>query len=603
MGAEKYDFSGWATRNDLKCSDGRTIRKDAFKDCDGLVVPLVWQHYHDEPDNIIGHALLENRAEGVYTWGKLNDTPNGKKVKELIRNGDVTALSIYANQLKQQSGNVTHGLIREVSVVWAGANPGAYIDHPVLSHADGTTDENFDEGTIYTGLTFSVEPEEAPVEHADAEAETGDEEKSKEKKTVAEEKEKTVKDVLDTFTDEQKDVLYYMIGEALEQAGANDDEDEVEHSDNGGNDFMKHNVFEREEDQYEVISHADVESIFNNAKTRTGSLKAAVSDYAASIEHSITDIDVLFPDYKELNTPPEFVKRNDDWVNVVFNKVHKSPFTRIKTTFANITADEARAKGYIKGHQKIEEVFGLLNRTTDAQTVYKLQKFDRDDLLDITDFDVVAWVKGEMRMMLNEEIARAILISDGRQDGTEYKIKEDKIRPIWKDDDFYTIHRTVDYESAETNYAKSELIIEAVLRARKDYKGSGNPDMFVDPDMLTTMLLAKDTTGRRIYNSVSDLASALRVNNIYEVPIFEGQVRKDKNNNYHGLLAIIVNLVDYNLGANKGGEVTLFDDFDIDYNRYSYLIETRSSGALIKPYSAIAVEFDTTAPSNTTTEG
>lgn len=597
MGAEKYDFSGWATRNDLKCSDGRTIRKDAFKDCDGLVVPLVWQHYHDEPDNIIGHALLENRAEGVYTWGKLNDTPNGKKVKELIRNGDVTALSIYANQLKQQSGNVTHGLIREVSVVWAGANPGAYIDHPVLAHSDGTTDENFDEGTIYTGLTFTVEPDEAQVEHAEPEAKTGDEEKSEEKKTVAEAKEKTVKDVLDTFNEEQKDVLYYMIGEALEQAGADEDEDdEVEHSDNGGNDFMKHNVFEREEDQYEVISHADVESIFNNAKNRTGSLKAAVSDYAESIEHSITDIDVLFPDYKELNTPPDFVKRNDDWVNVVFNKVHKSPFTRIKTTTANITADEARAKGYIKGHQKIEEVFGLLNRTTDAQTVYKLQKFDRDDLLDITDFDVVAWVKGEMRMMLNEEIARAILISDGRQNGHENKIKEDKIRPIWKDDDFYTIHRTVNYEAAETNYDKSELIIEAVLRARKDYKGSGNPDMFVDPDMLTTMLLAKDTTGRRIYNSVSDLASALRVNNIYEVPIFEGQVRKDSNNNYFGLLAIIVNLADYNLGANKGGEVTLFDDFDIDYNRYSYLIETRSSGALIKPYSAIAVEFATTAP-------
>lgn len=597
MGAEKYDFSGWATRNDLKCSDGRTIRKDAFKDCDGLVVPLVWQHYHDVPDNIIGHALLENRAEGVYTWGKLNDTPNGKKVKELIRNGDVTALSIYANQLKQQSGNVTHGLIREVSVVWAGANPGAYIDHPVLSHSDGTTEEIFDEGTIYTGLTFSVDPEETPVEHADAKSETGDEEKSEEKKTVAEAKEKTVKDVLDTFNEEQKDVLYYMIGEALEQAGADeDDDDEVEHSDNGGNDFMKHNVFEREEDQYEVISHADVESIFNNAKNRTGSLKAAVSDYADSIEHSITDIDILFPDYKELNTPPDFVKRNDDWVNVVFNKVHKSPFTRIKTTTANITADEARAKGYIKGHQKIEEVFGLLNRTTDAQTVYKLQKFDRDDLLDITDFDVVAWVKGEMRMMLNEEIARAILISDGRQDGHENKIKEDKIRPIWKDDDFYTIHRTVNYEAAETNYDKAELIIESVLRARKDYKGSGNPDMFIDPDMLTTMLLAKDTTNRRIYNSVSDLASALRVNNIYEVPIFEGQVRKDRNNNYFGLLAIIVNLADYNLGANKGGEVTLFDDFDIDYNRYSYLIETRSSGALIKPYSAIAVEFATTAP-------
>ena len=627
---EKFDFSGWATRNDLECSDGRIIRKDAFADDDGKTVPLVWMHQHNDPENVLGHAMLVNEKDGVRAYGVFNNTDMGRLAKELVSNGDIKYMSICANKLKQDGSNVLHGAIREVSLVLAGANPGALIDNPMLQHSDGSTEYELDEAIIYSGYELC---------HADADK---DEEDKKEEEMK---KDKTVQDVLATFNEEQKQLLYYLVGTA---AGADDgldeSEDEVKHadSDKGGNTLkdifetlneeqknvlyllvgkakeeadgkatneendedddegedeeksMKHNVFEQDYDDTTVLTHADMSAVLADAK-RCGSFKQALESYAENtLQHSIDDIQMLFPEEKNVTDgAPAFVKRDDAWVTTVFNSVHKSPFSRVKTVFANITEDEARAKGYIKGKQKKEEVFGLLKRTTTPQTVYKLQKFDRDDVIDITDFDVVAWVKGEMRVMLNEEIARAVLVGDGRVSGAEDKINEQNIRPIWKDDDFYTIHKSVTIAPAATNYDKAEAIIEAALRARKDYKGSGTPDAFFDPDTITTMLLAKDTTGRRIYNSISDLASALRVKNIYEVPVFEGLEREDKQSKKHTLLGIIVNLTDYNIGADKGGSVNLFDDFDIDYNKYTYLIETRCSGALVRPYSAIVIE---TAP-------
>ena len=627
---EKFDFSGWATRNDLECSDGRIIRKDAFADDDGKTVPLVWMHQHNDPENVLGHAMLVNEKDGVRAYGVFNNTDMGRLAKELVSNGDIKYMSICANKLKQDGSNVLHGAIKEVSLVLAGANPGALIDNPMLQHSDGSTEYELDEAIIYSGYELC---------HADADK---DEEDKKEEEMK---KDKTVQDVLATFNEEQKQLLYYLVGTA---AGADDgldeSEDEVKHadSDKGGNTLkdifetlneeqknvlyllvgkakeeadgkatneendedddegedeeksMKHNVFEQDYDDTTVLTHADMSAVLADAK-RCGSFKQALESYAENtLQHSINDIQMLFPEEKNVTDgAPAFVKRDDAWVTTVFNSVHKSPFSRVKTVFANITEDEARAKGYIKGKQKKEEVFGLLKRTTTPQTVYKLQKFDRDDVIDITDFDVVAWVKGEMRVMLNEEIARAVLVGDGRVSGAEDKINEQNIRPIWKDDDFYTIHKSVTIAPAATNYDKAEAIIEAALRARKDYKGSGTPDAFFDPDTITTMLLAKDTTGRRIYNSISDLASALRVKNIYEVPVFEGLEREDKQSKKHTLLGIIVNLTDYNIGADKGGSVNLFDDFDIDYNKYTYLIETRCSGALVRPYSAIVIE---TAP-------
>ena len=627
---EKFDFSGWATRNDLECSDGRIIRKDAFADDDGKTVPLVWMHQHNDPENVLGHAMLVNEKDGVRAYGVFNNTDMGRLAKELVSNGDIKYMSICANKLKQDGSNVLHGAIREVSLVLAGANPGALIDNPMLQHSDGSTEYELEEAIIYSGYELC---------HAD---EDKDEEDEKEEEMK---KDKTVQDVLATFNEEQKQLLYYLVGTA---AGADDglgeSEDEVKHadSDKGGNTLkdifetlneeqknvlyflvgkakeeadgkatneendedddegedeeksMKHNVFEQDYDDTTVLTHADMSAVLADAK-RCGSFKQALESYAENtLQHSINDIQMLFPEEKNVTDgAPAFVKRDDAWVTTVFNNVHKSPFSRVKTVFANITEDDARAKGYIKGKQKKEEVFGLLKRTTTPQTVYKLQKFDRDDVIDITDFDVVAWVKGEMRVMLNEEIARAVLVGDGRASGAEDKINEQNIRPIWKDDDFYTIHKSVTIAPAATNYDKAEAIIEAALRARKDYKGSGTPDAFFDPDTITTMLLAKDTTGRRIYNSISDLASALRVKNIYEVPVFEGLERTDTQSKKHTLLGIIVNLADYNIGADKGGSVNLFDDFDIDYNKFTYLIETRCSGALVRPYSAIVIE---TAP-------
>lgn len=629
---EKFDFSGWATRNDLECSDGRIIRKDAFADDDGKTVPLVWMHQHNDPENVLGHAMLVNEKDGVRAYGVFNNTDMGKLAKELVSNGDIKYMSICANKLKQDGSNVLHGAIREVSLVLAGANPGALIDNPMLQHSDGTTEYELEEAIIYSGFELC---------HADDDDDK-DEESDKEEEMK---KDKTVQDVLATFNEEQKQLLYYLVGTA---AGADDgldeNEDEVKHadSDKSGNTLkdifetlneeqknvlyflvgkakeeadgkatneehdedddegedeeksMKHNVFEQDHDDTTVLTHADMSAVLADAK-RCGSFKQALESYAENtLQHSINDIQMLFPEEKNVTDgAPAFVKRDDAWVTTVFNNVHKSPFSRVKTVFANITEDDARAKGYIKGKQKKEEVFGLLKRTTTPQTVYKLQKFDRDDVIDITDFDVVAWVKGEMRVMLNEEIARAVLVGDGRASGAEDKINEQNIRPIWKDDDFYTIHKSVTIAPAATNYDKAEAIIEAALRARKDYKGSGTPDAFFDPDTITTMLLAKDTTGRRIYNSIADLASALRVKNIYEVPVFEGLVRTDTESKKHTLLGIIVNLTDYNIGADKGGSVNLFDDFDIDYNKFTYLIETRCSGALVRPYSAIVIE---TAP-------
>ena len=626
---EKFDFSGWATRNDLECSDGRIIRKDAFADDDGKTVPLVWMHQHNDPENVLGHAMLVNEKDGVRAYGVFNNTDMGRLAKELVSNGDIKYMSICANKLKQNGSNVLHGAIREVSLVLAGANPGALIDNPMLQHSDGSIEYELGEAIIYSGYELC---------HADDDK---DEESEKEEEMK---KDKTVQDVLATFNEEQKQLLYYLVGTA---AGADDgldkSEDEVKHadSDKDGNTLkdifetlneeqknvlyflvgkakeeadgkatneesdedddegedeeksMKHNVFDQDYDDTTVLTHADMSAVLADAK-RCGSFKQALESYAENtLQHSINDIQMLFPEEKNVTDgAPAFVKRDDAWVTTVFNNVHKSPFSRVKTVFANITEDDARAKGYIKGKQKKEEVFGLLKRTTTPQTVYKLQKFDRDDVIDITDFDVVAWVKGEMRVMLNEEIARAVLVGDGRASGAEDKINEQNIRPIWKDDDFYTIHKGVKIAPTATNYDKAEAIIEASLRARKDYKGSGTPDAFFDPDTITTMLLAKDTTGRRIYSSIADLASALRVKNIYEVPVFEGLEREDKQAKKHTLLGIIVNLTDYNIGADKGGSVNLFDDFDIDYNKFTYLIETRCSGALVRPYSAIVIETD-----------
>ena len=574
---DKYDFSGYATKNNLLCSDGRVICKDAFKDNDGTKVPLVWQHVHDNPMNVIGHAVLENRSDGVYAYGYFNDTDNAKQAKELVKHGDITSLSIYANRLTQDGRNVTHGVIREVSLVYAGANPGATIENLGFSHADGSFEES-DEAVIYTGEELSMEHE---IEHAEQEIEHADE-KSEEKSSD----DRTIQDVFDTMNDDQKKVVYFLIGQALEDAGVSNDE--AEH---GEEEDMKKNIFEADENT-NVLSHSEMEEIFADAKQR-GSLKDAV------IAHGITDIDILFPEAKLVTPTPEIVSREMEWVSKVWAGTHKSRFSRIKSTVANLTREEARARGYIKGSLKVEEQFNVLYRATTPQTVYKLQKLDRDDIIDITDFDVVAWLKSEMRMMLNEEIARAIMVGDGRQAGTQYKIDPSHIRPIYQDADLYTVHTTVPLTPQMTETERSNAIIDAAIRARKYYRGSGAPKFYATPDTITDLLLAKDTLGRRLYSTINELANALRVTEIVEVPIFEGISRTDANEDDHYLLGIIVNLNDYVVGADKGGEVSMFDDFDLDYNKYEYLIETRVSGALVKPYSAIALEVDTQPTVNT----
>ena len=554
----KYDFSGWATKNNLRCSDGRTILKDAFKHNDGQTVPLVWNHQHNDPLNVLGHALLENREEGVYAYCKFNDTPAGTNAKMLVQHGDVSALSIYANQLKQQQGNVLHGQIREVSLVLAGANPGAFIDS-VIKHGDDSESE----AVIYTG---------EELEHSDKEVEG------------VKEDQKTIKDVVDSMTEEQKNVMYALIGQAIDEAKHSDIEEENNNDNNGGED-MKHNVFENGvQNEKDVLTHADVEMIIKDAK-RYGSLKESVLQHADNF--GITNIDYLFPDAKNLNTPPGFIKRDTGWVATVMNGVSHTPFSRVKSMFADITADEARAKGYIKGNLKKEEVFSLLKRETTPQTIYKKQKLHRDDVIDITSFDVVAWLKAEMRIMLDEEIARAILVGDGRLTSDDDHISEDHIRPIWKEAALYAVNTVLDHQADADTRAKS--FIKAAIKSRKNYKGSGEPTLFCSEDLLTDMLLLEDNNGRVIYESEAKLATALRVKNIITVPVMEG-LNREVSGNRRDLLGIIVNLRDYNVGADKGGAVSMFEDFDIDYNAQKYLIETRCSGALIKPYSAIVIE-------------
>lgn len=571
---ERFDFSGWATRNNLKCSDGRTIRKDAFKDNNGQKVPLVWNHQHNEPFNILGHALLENREEGVYAYCTFNDTEAGQNAKQLVEHGDVSALSIYANQLKQHGGDVIHGSIREVSLVLAGANPGAFIDS-IICHGE----ESEEEAIIYTG-------EDISLSHADNEEIKEEKPMEDTKKVENKTDNKTVKDVFDTLTEEQKTVVYALIGQALESAGATDENDE---NDDEEDNNMKHNVFDQDEMmQGNALSHSDMEEIFSDAK-RTGSLKEAFLAHNAT--YGIDAIDTLFPEPKSMNTPPEFIKRDMDWVAGVINGVHHTPFSRIKSMFANITEDEARAKGYIKGNLKKEEVFTLLKRTTTPTTIYKKQKLDRDDIIDITDFDVVAWIKSEMRMMLDEEIARAILVGDGRLTSDDDHINETNIRPIWKDDDLYTIKTKITVDASATDDDKAKAVIKAAVKSRKNYKGSGNPVLYTTEDFLTNCLLLEDTQGYRLYKSEQDVATAMRVSRIVTVPVMENLSRTDSESKTRNLVGIIVNLNDYNVGADKGGAVNMFDDFDIDYNQQKYLMETRCSGALIKPYSAIALEM------------
>ena len=566
-----YDFSGWATKNDILCSDGRTIRKDAFKDNDGKTVPLVWNHSHNDPNNVLGHCVLENRDEGVYTYGTFNDTEQGKNAKSLVEHGDVTALSIWANKLKQNRGDVLHGDIKEVSLVLAGANIGACIDS-VIKHGE----ESEEEAVIYSG-------EDIVLAHADT---TTKSENKEEDKPMADTKEKTVKDVFDTLTEEQKNVVYALIGQALE---SNSDDDNMEHSEFEGGNEMKHNVFDQDEmNGNDTLSHAEMEAIIADGK-RFGSMKESFLAHAE--EYGIKSIDYLFPEPKTLNNPPEFIKRDMGWVSKVMGTVHHTPFSRIKSMFADITEDEARAKGYIKGKLKKEEVFSLLKRTTTPTTVYKKQKMDRDDVIDITDFDVIAWLKSEMRMMLDEEIARAILIGDGRLSSSDDKINESNIRPIVSDDDLYTIKSKVTVAANATGADKAKAFIDQVIRSRKEYKGSGNPTLFTTEDMVTDCVLLEDKIGHKLYKTEAELATTMRVKEIVTVEVMEGL--KDKNSKE--VAGIIVNLADYNVGADKGGSVNMFDDFDIDYNQQKYLIETRCSGALVKPYSAITLTFDTAA--------
>lgn len=570
---KNFDFCGWATRNDLKCSDGRVIRRDAFKHNDGKQVPMVWNHQHNDPNEVLGHALLENREEGVYAYCRFNDTESGKTAKLLVQHGDVNALSIYANQLEQQGPNVMHGNIRELSLVLAGANPGAFIES-IIKHGE----ESDEEGIIYTG-------EKLILSHSEEEKK----DKSKEEKKDEHESDdkKTIEDILKTLNEEQKTALYAIVGQMVSHSDDDEKEDEEETT-------MKHNLFDSDTKEKEetVLSHDAMETIIGDAK-RYGSLKESFLAHAD--EYGIKEIETLFPEPKSLNNPPEFIKREMGWVQKVMSSVHHTPFSRIKSSFADITEDDARAKGYIKGKLKKEEVFSLLKRTTTPTTIYKKQKLDRDDIIDITDFDVVAWLKSEMRLMLDEEIARAILVGDGRLASSDDKINESNIRPIWKDADLYNIKATIEVDAAATPDQRAKAAIRAIIKSRKNYKGSGNPALYTTEDFLTDCLLLEDANGRVIYDTEEKLRTALRVSAIITVPVMESLTRKDEENNDLELLGIIVNLNDYNVGADKGGAINMFDDFDIDYNQQKYLIETRCSGALIKPYSAISIEMKTKA--------
>lgn len=561
--AEKYDFAGWATRNDIKCADGRTIRKDAFADCDHTIVPLVYQHDHNSPNNILGHALLENREEGVYMYGSFNDSAAGQDAKAAVEHGDITQMSIYANKLKQVGGNVLHGIIREVSLVLAGANPGAVIEFPVLSHSDD--DDDICECIIKTGENILI--------HSNNKEETNVDEK-------------TVEDILNTMNDEQREVVDYLVGAAAILA----DEDDEDYEEGDENKDMKHNAFDMTmDDSNDALMHDALDTILSDGK-RFGSLRESFLAHAE--DYGIDSIDYLFPDAQNVTDTPQFIKRETEWVADFMNRTHHTPFSRIKSLFANITEDEARAKGYIKGKYKKEEVFSLLKRTTTPTTIYKKQKLDKDDVNDITDFDVVTWIKAEMRSMLDEEIARACLVGDGRLASSDDKINETNIRPIWTDEDLFTIKALVSVKSTDTDDVKAKNFIKTAIKARKNYKGSGTPTLYTTADVITDCLLIEDGVGRRIYNTINDLATALRVSKIVECEVMEGLSRNDSGTTKN-LMGIIVNPTDYNIGADKGGSVNMFDDFDIDYNQMKYLLETRCSGALVKPYSAIAIESTT----------
>ena len=595
---KKFDFSGWATRANLRCSDGRTIMKDAFKHNDGQVCPLVWNHQHNDPNNILGQALLEHHDEGMYAYCTFNDTESGRTAKQLVEHGDVTALSIFANKLQQQGGNVMHGEIREVSIVLAGANPGAFIDS-VIMHGE----ESEEEAIIYTDEEISLyHAEEAKKEEPKSESKSEPKEEQKD-----DEKDKTVEEIIDSMNEDQKTVLYALVGKA---ASESEESDEGTEESEKGDDSMKHNVFEQKETKENVLCHADQQDIINLARTSSvGSLREAINIFVEdndSLAHGIDDIEQLFPDYQDVRPgAPELIERDQSWVSVVMNKVSKSPISRIRTRQADVRGTNLRAHGYQnKGDQKtLSGNVKLLSRTTDPQTIYRKDELHRDDIVDITEFDVVNWLYGIMRRNLEEDIALSILIGDGREDGDADKIHEDHIRSIWNDADLYTIHKDVDIEAARTelqgtntnayfgeNYIYAEAIITAALYAREDYKGSGTPDLYCTPHLLNVMLLARDLNGRRIYDSKTDLAAALNVGAIYTVEQFEGKTRTTTDSKKKKLLGIFVNLADYQIGSTKGGEITRFNQFDIDFNKEKYLIETRLSGALTRIYSAVALE-------------
>ena len=630
MGA-KYDFGGVATQYGVRCGDGLTIHKDAFKDCDGKKVPLVWNHQHDKIDNVLGHAILEDRGDCIYAHCKLNNTKEGLKAREILQNDDVEALSIYANNLDKKGKSVMHGVIREVSLVLAGCNPGALIDTVSVAHSMGYTDPDeiaeldIDEAYIYHGMQDSIDIEdESDVEEEETEEETEEQEEAvdeiehaaKEDKPVAKESSgKTPEEILESMNEDQKTLLYAMVAEAASGSGESSKEEEEN---------MKHNVFDQDgyvsngpvlslEDRRQILKDAKKygtlkEAIRHNFEDEDGVLAHAIiptPNYPQNAdgttqEYGIANIDWLFPEAKALsNGAPEFIKRDMDWIEDLMGSVHHTPFSRVKMMFADITADEARARGYMKGKKKIEEVFTLLKRSFGPQTVYKKQKLDRDDIIDITDFDVVGWIREEMRMMLKEEIARAVLVGDGRNDASDDKIQEIHIKPIWKDDELYTIHVRLPLVANETESARAKRIIKAAIKARKEYKGSGNPKMFTSADEHTEMLLLEDGNGYSLYKTDNELATKCRVSKIVECPFIEGlsetvtetvegvQVSKD-----YGVAAIIVNPADYNIGTDRGGEVNTFEDFDIDYNQHKYLIETRISGGLVRPKSAIVIEIE-----------
>lgn len=562
---EKYDFAGYATKNNVRCTDGRVIRKGAFSDQNGGQVPLVWSHNHDSVENVLGHVILKEDENGMYAYGYFNNTKNAEIARVCLAHGDFDALSIYANQLQENGNNVIHGNIKEVSLCLAGANPGALID-TIIAHSEDSEEE----------AVMLIGGNSVELYHADGQ--TDDNPLDADPKTEIEE-------VINSLTPEQRSVVEGLIGMALEtNMGDEPNNEPIE----GGKE-MKQNVFDndlRDDNQEHVLTHSQMEVIFKDAK-REGSLKESVLKHAD--EYGIKDIDWLFPEAKNLNVPPTFINNPVEWVATVMNGVHRYPFAKIKSMFADIRSDDARAKGYMKGKYKKEEVFSLLKRETTPTTIYKKQKLDRDDVADIIEFDVVAWLKAEMRQKLDEEIARCILIGDGRSSLDEDKVSETNIRPIWTDEDLFTVKKLVSSDAGATAFQKAEDLIDTVIRAHDDYRGSGNPTLFISQEALTDMLLIKDTTGRRIYNSVSDLSTTLMVSKIVPVALMKGQ-KRTVGSDTHELLALMVNLNDYYVGADKGGAVSMFDDFDIDYNQQKYLIETRCSGALVVPYSAVAFE-------------